>query len=392
MAEKKILIVDDDLETLRLVGLILERQGYGIIAACSGEQALERAHIQSPDLIVLDVMMPVVDGYEVSRRLRADPNTAHLPILLLTARTSLRDKVAGFEAGADDFLTKPIHPEELVSRVETLLLRSSRVQTPERPSAANTIAFLGCKGGVGTTTLVVNVAVALASGQGRPRQESADIGDGPVILTELRAGMATAALQLGLPQRNGLGAVLDRPIGDLDGRFIEAQLSQHRSGLLVLDSQSRPLGKRLSVPPDHAEVLVRFLAGLAQYVLLDIGVGLDEANQRVLTHCGHVIVTIEPENVALTLAQELLSEMNDTLSIPQQTVMLAIIKKSRSAPYFSNPQIEERLNRSILGTIPPAPELAFQAARAHEPMVLLQQDSLVVRQFREFARALVAAI
>jgi len=389
---KKILVVDDDLETVRLVGLILEREGYEITAARSGEQALLKTHAERPDLVVLDVMMPEMDGYEVTRRLRADPHTAHIPILLFTAKTSLSARATGFEAGADDFLSKPIHPDELVSRVEAVLRRSSPAQPAGRRLAKNTIPFLGCKGGVGTTTLAVNAAVALATHQARRREQPDGSDEKPIILAELRCGMATAALQLGLPRRNGLGAILKRAVPDLDAEFVEAQLSQHRTGLQVLDSDFRPLGRRLSVPPDHAVTVTNYLGQLGRYVLIDLGVGLDEANQRVLNCCRRVVVTIEPETVALALAEELLSEMNDILSIPQHRVLLAVIKRSRSAAYPSNPQIEERLHRSIVGTIPPAPELAFQASGAQEPMVMMPQDSLVVQQYRTFAQDLIATL
>ena len=122
MAEK-VLIVDDDVQTLRLVGLMLERQGYRILAANSGAQAIHMARLEHPDVIVLDVMMPDFDGYEVSRRLRKDPDTTDIPILMFTARTQVEDKVTGYEAGADDYLTKPFEGMELVMRVRALLRR-----------------------------------------------------------------------------------------------------------------------------------------------------------------------------------------------------------------------------------------------------------------------------
>jgi DNA-binding response OmpR family regulator len=125
MAEK-ILIVDDDIDTLKLVGLMLQKQGFQIIAATDGIQGLAQADAEDPDLILLDVMMPEMDGYEVAKRLRANPKTANTPILMFTAKTQLDDKVTGFEAGADDYLTKPTHPTELTAHVKALLARSPK--------------------------------------------------------------------------------------------------------------------------------------------------------------------------------------------------------------------------------------------------------------------------
>src|SRR5512143_4249253 len=156
MAEK-ILIVDDDIDSLKLIGLMLQRQGYEIAAASAGGQAISKAVAEKPNLIILDVMMPDMDGYEVCKRLRADANTQNIPIIMFTAKTLIDDKVAGFEAGADDYLTKPTHPAELASRVKAILARSAAQRRTSGDGGA-LIAFVGAKGGVGTTTLAANVA------------------------------------------------------------------------------------------------------------------------------------------------------------------------------------------------------------------------------------------
>ncbi len=386
---KKILVVDDDIQTLKLVGLVLDRQGYEIIAAQEGKKGLKKARAEDPDLVVLDIMMPDIDGYEVSRRLRADPQTADLPILMFTAKSEVQDKVAGFEAGADDFLTKPIHPQELLSRVEALLLRSTRGQPAEKTVTPNVIGFLGSKGGVGTTTLAVNAAVALAE-----RDVSSDRGDQPqddhvVALAEMRSGMATAAFQLGLPERDGLGQVLEKPIGQIEAAFIEAQLDEHQSGLLVLSSRTEPLGIMEPVSPDHAGLIVRHLGAMSSYLFLDLGVGLGDVNRHVLPRCRHVVVTLEPDNVALTLADKLLGQMNQALNIPRHKISLIMIKRNRSATSFTKETIEEELKHNLIGMIPPAPELAFQSASQQSPMVKMHLDSLVVRQYKAFVEKLI---
>jgi len=136
MAEK-ILIVDDDRDTLRLVGLLLQRKGYEIIAAERGTQGLEKAFQEIPDLILLDVMMPDMDGFEVLRQVRGNPTTSAIPVIMFTAKTQVDDKVAGFEAGADDYLTKPTHPSELTARVKALLTRTAQRKTPDAAPEAS---------------------------------------------------------------------------------------------------------------------------------------------------------------------------------------------------------------------------------------------------------------
>src|SRR5215208_2262361 len=162
---EKILIIDDDLDTLRLVGLMLQRQGYQISAATNGQQGLDKAFEEDPDLILLDVMMPEMDGYEVTRRLRQNPSTMETPILMFTAKTQLDDKVIGFEVGANDYLTKPTHPTELQARVKALLARSNEKRGDVEPvkdsNHGYVIGVLGARGGLGTTTLAINLAAGL---------------------------------------------------------------------------------------------------------------------------------------------------------------------------------------------------------------------------------------
>jgi len=131
MAHETVLVVDDEQDILELVAYNLSREGYRVTTAADGEEALEGARSQSPALIVLDLMLPGVDGLEVCRRLKADPRTQHIPIVMLTAKGEEADIVAGLELGADDYITKPFSPRVLVARLRAVLRRRARGQTDE---------------------------------------------------------------------------------------------------------------------------------------------------------------------------------------------------------------------------------------------------------------------
>jgi len=120
MAGKKVLIVDDDVKTVELVKLYLKRDGYKVLTAYDGVEALRLAREGHPDLIVLDLMLPDIDGLEVCRTLRGESDVS---IIMLTARTTDEDKLAGLELGADDYVTKPFSPRELAARVRAVLRR-----------------------------------------------------------------------------------------------------------------------------------------------------------------------------------------------------------------------------------------------------------------------------
>lgn len=127
MAEGKILVVDDERKILSLVRGYLEREGYRVTEATDGRQALEAFQRVTPDLIILDLMLPEVDGLEVCREVR---RTSEVPIIMLTARDEDADKLVGLELGADDYMTKPFSPRELVARVRAVLRRARSVKTP----------------------------------------------------------------------------------------------------------------------------------------------------------------------------------------------------------------------------------------------------------------------
>jgi len=123
MANPKVLVVDDEEDILELLKFNLLREGYQVPCAASGEQAFRLVRSESPDLIVLDLMLPGIDGLEVTRRLKNDPDTKNIPIVMLTAKGEEADIVAGLELGADDYITKPFSPRILVARVRAVLRR-----------------------------------------------------------------------------------------------------------------------------------------------------------------------------------------------------------------------------------------------------------------------------
>lgn len=128
-----ILVVDDEPDLLELVRFNLDRAGYRVETATTGEEALTRLRRPTPDLMVLDLMLPDLSGEEVCRRVRADPDRASLPVIMLTAKSEEVDRVVGFELGADDYVTKPFSPRELVLRVKALLRRSSEADAVSAP-------------------------------------------------------------------------------------------------------------------------------------------------------------------------------------------------------------------------------------------------------------------
>lgn len=126
MHKIRILVVDDDPDIRDVLNITLSAEGYEVIEACDGEEALKLINEKGPALIVLDYMMPKIDGKEVCRRLKEDILLSHLPVLMLTGKGEIADKVGGIEAGADDYMVKPFEPQELLARIKMTIRRSAR--------------------------------------------------------------------------------------------------------------------------------------------------------------------------------------------------------------------------------------------------------------------------
>ena len=370
---QKILIIDDDLDTLRLVGLMLQRQGYQISAATNGQQGLEKAFEEDPDLILLDVMMPDMDGYEVTRRLRQNPSTFETPILMFTAKTQLDDKVIGFEVGANDYLTKPTHPSELQARVKTLLSRVSEKRANSHPSKDENrgyvIGVLGARGGLGTTTMAVNLGAGL---QGRTKSE--------VIVAEMLPGQGALALDVGVTSTKGLVDLLGlSKLSEITRENAREALVQHGSGLKLLLASDRPRDMHLINQTANYEAIVRRLATLARFVVLDLGVGIQPFAEKLLPLCDQVFIVLEGVPNTIIHTKALIDDIA-ALGITKKTIKVVLNNRIRSDTQLPSSQVQAKLDHEILSTLTPAPELFMQATRVQTPAILCQPDSLTARQ------------
>jgi pilus assembly protein CpaE len=380
MAEK-ILIIDDDVDTLKLVGLMLQKQSYQIVAANNGLQGLEQAENENPDLILLDVMMPGMDGYEVAKRLRANPLTANTPILMFTAKTQLDDKVTGFEAGADDYLTKPTHPSELNAHVKALLARTSKGKVATSPlpteKRALTIGVLSPRGGQGVSMVAANLGGAL-------RQ----LTKADVIVAELRPGMGSMGPDLGEPKPKALTELLTGNIADMTRQKVKEELFLYETGLRFLFGSVQPKDTGLANSVAPMEALVNRLSYLTPYLVLDLGAGLTSLTQKLLASCNLIFVVAEPVANALTHSKMLINDLIDA-GVPKANVQVVVVNRVRSDTQLTMQEIEKEFGQPPVVAVTPAPELIYMATRMKTLPIVSRPDSLTAAQFTKLAAAVI---
>ncbi len=373
MAEK-ILVVDDDLDSLKLIGLMLQRNGYDVVAASTGNQALAKAAEQQPDLIILDVMMPDMNGYEVCRRLRRNDQTKLIPIIMFTAKTLIDDKVAGFEAGADDYLTKPTHPAELASRVRAILLRSA-AQRQTKAGRGMTIGIFGAKGGVGTTTIAMNIAASrLLAGQD------------PVV-ADFRLGMGSLGLALGLGDAQGMANVLAMPPDEIRPRSIEGEIVTHSSGLRALLCSAHAKEAQLEPHPETAAAVVKTLRGMGAPVVFDLGTYTNPLFMRLQREMDQLIMVLDPITITLAMARDQLQEI-DAERPQHRATNIVIVNRAASGSPLSWNEVERILGREVRANVSLASELTTQSLIANVPVVMLQPTAIVSSQIIKLAEDL----
>jgi DNA-binding response OmpR family regulator len=372
MAEK-ILIVDDDLETLRLVGLMLQRQGYQIITAANGTQAIQMATSEHPDVIILDVMMPDMDGYEVTRLLRQAPDTSATPIMMFTAKSMVDDKVAGYDSGVDDYITKPVHPAELVAHIKSILGRT-RNRVKSNVERGQMVGFIAAKGGLGLSTLVLNLAVTL---QKKNKSQ--------VIAAELRPGLGTWGVELGYANSAGLKNLVQLKPPQINLAAIEKELINTSYGVRLLLASNHLQEAACGIDAAHLEAILQELPLLGSMILLDMGAMLVPGLEKAFDLCQELVVITEPFPATVHRTRMLLDDLREHSSNKSKQVSVVLYSHIRSDLQLPINQVQDMLAVPISAVFTPAPEAAYNATLRSVPLVTLQPDGSTSLQFGKLA-------
>ena len=370
---KKILIVDDEANMLRMLGMTLEAAGYTVVVAQQAETAKAKIREEQPDLLVLDIMMPGISGVELLKELRADPGTETLPVILLSALSTVEDKISGLKAGADEYLTKPIDPREFIVRVASLLARTERLRESSSEEQGKIIAFLGVKGGVGTTRLALNVAGALAR------------GETTVVVAELHASASTFAKTVGIPAPTDTRELLLGEAGKITRKKISGMLDKHPTGIRLF-----------CYPPDETEVrrpsvetITHILSTLqleAQFVILDLGQVLDEATRTALEMSDAVILVLEPTPVCLDAGYYVSTVVRKWAS-GASLIGMVVVNRSALASSLNQEAIQEQLNLPVISMVPQAGDLLANAYRRGQLLIAEQPDHMATGAIQRVASA-----
>lgn len=370
----RILVVDDDPVSLKLVTTILKQANYETLTATSGAEVLSRLDELRPDLVISDVEMPGMNGYELTRQLRQHPLTAQLPIMILTAHDTVQEKIRGFEAGADEYMIKPFDPSELQARVRVLLRRTVMPPSEEQKISGKVIAVFSLRGGVGVSTTAVNLAVGLAQ-----------LWNCRVGLIDLSLTTGQSALLLNLPLRKTWADLAHVTVNDIDAELIEKVCLNHSSGVFVLAAPSRPEHAEL-ITNDKVARVIETLKEHHHYLVLDLPHDFSATTLAGLDHADEILLLLAPELASVHAAACAL-DVFDTLKYPRNIIRL-VLNWTFERRGLARREIEEALQRSIDVVLPFVADTFVMAINRGIPPILESPPTPLGALFEDWAYTL----
>jgi pilus assembly protein CpaE len=375
----KILAIDDDPQTLRLISLVLERQGFEVIPSTTGIESIALFNSSNPDLVLLDLMMPDMDGFEVARKIRLTPRGEKIPILIFSARGRAEIKNKDDVELVDDYLVKPILPEELASQITAWLRRSRQADLAAKPASKVLLAGISARGGVGLSTLLLNMAVAV-------RRQTR----GSVIAAEMRPGQGAWAAELNLPDGGGVSRLLDMRLDFITPEAVANELYTTPSGVQLITSSNNLREPGLSSQAVQAEHIARLLAGMADYVALDFGPTLAPPLDGILPICTGILVAADARPVTLQKTRLLLESLKTFKPNAEPMARVVLIGQADSGQLVSKAEAEEILGHAVNFEIPYVPEDTALAGRSNQPLLIAKPESPAALKYEELAAALLA--
>ncbi|MHB1357584.1 MAG: response regulator [Anaerolineae bacterium] len=371
----KLLVVDDEADLLRLVSYTMRTEGYLVIEAETGAEALQKIVTEKPDLIVLDVMLPDMSGLEVCKKLRMNADTAGTPVIMLSARVQVSDKIGGLEAGADDYVAKPFDMDELVARVRGLLNRTRRLGNIRASKMGKVLGFVGAKGGVGTTTVAINVAASLA-------QSKRD-----VIAVELSPLYGALRFYANRDKARSLDDLVDLEPSQITEQKLNECLVSTSSGMRLLLGSTDPLRVQ-ALTPQQTEAIIRGLAHMADMIVVDFAAFQSDANRLAVQLCSFVSLIVTPDMACATLAIKSVKLMN-SWGISGDSLGIVVVNRT-PALTMSAIEIGRRLGCGVLAVVPNMAEALEKAVGVGIPLVISQPHNLASEACTSIAGRLAA--
>ena len=371
----RVLIIDDEPINHKLVGRALEPLLCELHFSANGMEGVAKARSLEPDIIITDVMMPDINGYEVTRILRREPRFATMPILVLTAQAGLSDKLKSFEAGADDHLTKPFEAAELLGRVTAMLRRveASRLSHSDAPiqESARFIAVHSLRGGTGASTLTVNLSIALAS-----------LWKKPTALVDLTMTAGQVAMMLNMPLKRTWTDIARYNADELDMDVLMSIIGTHESGLSFIAAPTFP-SEAETLRGETLGAALRLMKGQFEYMVADLPHDFSEPAVQALDAADVILMVATPDMSSIRAVVAAM-DTYEKLGYKKEKIKL-VLSAIFSRSSLSKEKIESASGLSTTITVPYVQDLFVDAINFGQPPLYHKPHEAVSALLEDFA-------
>jgi pilus assembly protein CpaE len=360
----RVLLIDDEQFYFKLIRNALKQADYELEYAKSSTEGLARIQSFDPEMLIVDLKLPEIDGFEILERLRRDPKFSYIPVIVITSKDELSEKLRAFELGADDYIVKPFQPEELVARMGILARRGRAMRIAQKEAVAErattVITVHSLRGGLGCSSIVVNLGLAFHKLWGKQ--------------TLLMDGVLTAgqvSLMLDAKPTATWENLVGVEIENIDDVVVSEMMCPHKSGIRYIASPRYPIASD-TFSHDALKLFMEKVKSQNDFVVVDTSHDFSDMTIHMLSMSNTILLVMAPELASLRTTMSAL-EIYDRLGIPLEKVKIALNNNS-SNPAIKQVQLEKVLRRPIDFVLPFEAGEVNRALNFGQPFILTNPD------------------
>ena len=372
----RVLLIDDEPFYYKLLNRPMKDAGHEFEYSKSGKDGLAKVSAKKPDIIIVDLRLPDISGHEILQRLRRDANFTNIPVIVITAKNELGDKLKAFELGADDYLIKPFQPEELVARMRILARRGRALQIVSEMEKGDedlttVVAVHSLRGGVGTTSVAVNLALAFN-----------EIWNKSTLLMDAVLSAGQVAMMLNSNPRFTWEDLVEIELGNLDEDVIKDLPTKHSSGLSFVAAPKTPIALD-TFSDEFWRLILEHMTRQFEFIVIDTAHDFSDVTIQMLNVADHIVLVVAPEMSSLRAAMSTL-DIYEKLGFPKEKVKL-VLNQNSSITGIRQVQIEKVLEAPMTSQFPYEPDEVIRAINFGEPFLLKDYDLPISKEIEDLA-------
>jgi len=372
----RVLLIDDEPFYYKLLNRPMKDAGHALEYSKTGKEGLAKVSATKPDVIIVDLRLPDISGHDILERLRRDSEFSSIPVIVITAKNELGDKLKAFELGADDYLIKPFQPEELVARMRILARRGKAMKIVSEMEKSDEnlttiVAVHSLRGGVGTTSIAVNLALAFNQ-----------IWAKQTLLIDAVLSAGQVAMMLNSKPRYTWEDFTDIELKNIDDDLLTEIVGRHPGGLSFIAAPKSPIALDTFGDEFWQLVLGKF-AKQFEFIVIDTAHDFADITIQMLNYANNLVLVVAPDMSSLRAAMSTL-DIYDKLGFPSDKIKLALNSNSSIAG-IRQVQIEKVLGHQVNFVIPYEPEEVVRAVNFGEPFLLKKPDITISTKIEDMA-------